>query len=78
MAFNPRSRVRKRQLRGAQNRNSAAPERSTYMPSADIDREILDQFRRLSRPQQENVIASLALFLIGQAETPSDPAIIGE
>ena len=48
------------------------------MPSADIDIEILDQFRRLSKPQQENVIASLALFLIGQAETPSDPAIIGE
>lgn len=77
LAFNPRSRVRKRQLRGAQNRISAAPERSTYMPSDD-DIRIQKMLRKLNPDARETALEILIELLASQQTSSCFQASIGE
>lgn len=56
-------------LRGAQNRNSAAPERSTYMPSDD-DIRIISLYKALSESEKKAFIQK-ALCSLAEQSKPS-------
>ena len=65
------------QLRGAQSRNSAAPERSTYMPSAD-DIRIQKMILELNPDVREMALEILIELLASQQTSSCFPASIGE
>ena len=65
------------QLRGAQTRISAAPERSTYMPSDD-DIRIISLYKALSEPEKKAFIQKALCSLAEQSKPSSVQESHGE